>query len=58
MSHLKRYWIWTAAYVVAWVGLFWFTEPHLNWPQAALIILAVSFHGASQRNFGRYEVGR
>ena len=57
-AYLKAYWIWTAAYVAAIVWLLAFTELRLNWWQVALLVLAVNFYGASQRNFERYDMRR
>lgn len=56
--YLKAYWIWTAAHIVAIVWLLAFTDLRLNWWQAALLVLAVNFYGASQRNFERHDLRR
>jgi hypothetical protein len=53
--YLKRYGIWTVAYIAAIIALFWGTDLHLSWWQLALLVLAICFHGAAQRNIGRWE---
>ena len=58
MSHVKRYWLWTAAFAVAWIWLFWFTDLHISVTQSVLILLALNFFGASQRHFERHKQAR
>lgn len=56
MSYSARYWVWTAAYVAAMLALFWGTDLRITWLQVGVLIAAISFHGAAQRNIGRREL--
>lgn len=56
-TYMKSYWIWTAVFAVAWVWLFCFTDLQINWAQCGLAVLALSSHGAAQRNYGRWDRG-
>jgi hypothetical protein len=58
VSYLKRHFIWSLAFLVLWLGLFFGTDIKLTWPQAFLVIVSFHCYGASQRNHARYQMER
>lgn len=55
MSVGKRYLVWSAVYLVAWVWLWFFTDIRITFLQGALVLVAMYSYGASRHLRGVME---